>query len=283
MIGWLIYREEDAIHNAAYIKWFQEEAYKQGLSLKLIYREDLHIGVCDHKRSVYHEVHDLPVFAVVRTREPLLTALLESLGIRCFNTSTVARICNDKALTYHHVVEAGIAIPDTVFTDISMLITSPPPFPYPFIIKSRDGHGGQEVWLIQNSTQLEELKNATLKESVIVQRPAQFGKDVRVFIVGNQIVSAVLRHNAKDFKSNYSLGGSAALYELSIEEQQAVHGILDLFQFDLAGIDFMFSNDGTLLFNEIEDVVGSRTLSEVSSINLLEMYCTHIKETLKNK
>lgn len=45
MIGWLIYDQENAKQNASYIEWFQDEAKKQGIELKLIIRENLAVGV----------------------------------------------------------------------------------------------------------------------------------------------------------------------------------------------------------------------------------------------
>lgn len=56
-----------------------------------------------------------------------------------------------------------------------------------------------------------------------------------------------------------------------------IQKIIDHFDFGLVGIDFLIGHDGELIFNEIEDVVGSRTLSEISDINLLEKYVTFIK------
>ena len=46
---------------------------------------------------------------------------------------------------------------------------------------------------------------------------------------------------------------------------------------DYCGIDFLlFGNDDTLIFNEIEDVVGARMLSECSDIDYISLYVNHI-------
>ena len=57
--------------------------------------------------------------------------------------------------------------------------------------------------------------------------------------------------------------------------------MIESMDFGLVGIDFLFDSEGGLLFNEIEDVVGSRTLSQVSDINLLEKYVSFIKQNVK--
>ena len=46
----------------------------------------------------------------------------------------------------------------------------------------------------------------------------------------------------------------------------------------MVGIDFIFDEHGHFLFNEIEDVVGSRTLSALSEINIVREYLKFIKD-----
>src|SRR5690625_6839454 len=90
------------------------------------------------------------------------------------------------------------------------------------------------------------------------------GKDLRVFVIGKQIIAAVLRVNNNDFRANFKLGGSAFLYHLTIDEVEMINKIINHFDFGLVGIDFLIDKEGNLLFNEIEDVVGSRILSETT-------------------
>ena len=74
----------------------------------------------------------------------------------------------------------------------------------------------------------------------------------------DQIIASILRVSNSDFRSNYSLGGTAKIYNLSHEERSIVYKIIELFDFGLVGIDFYFM--GKMVFNEIEDVVGARML-----------------------
>jgi glutathione synthase/RimK-type ligase-like ATP-grasp enzyme len=95
--------------------------------------------------------------------------------------------------------------------------------------------------------------------------------------VGKEIVGAVLRLS-KDgkFKANFSLGGTAEPYTLNAEEREMVMRIADHFDFGMAGIDFIFDEKGGFLFNEIEDVAGSRTLSMTSGTDIVRLYLDHI-------
>lgn len=104
-----------------------------------------------------------------------------------------------------------------------------------------------------------------------------------MFVVGKEIIGAVMRENSQDFRANFKLGGSARLYELQENELAIINKITSHFNFDMVGIDFLIDLDGELLFNEIEDVVGSRTLSAVSNVNILKKYIAHIKSEINER
>ena len=87
----------------------------------------------------------------------------------------------------------------------------------------------------------------------------------------------MLRISDKDFRSNFCLGGRAEVYNLSDEEREKVEKVIRLFDFDFVGIDFIFNN-GKIVFNEIEDVVGSRMVYTYTDIDIVEMYVDYILE-----
>ncbi|HAM81435.1 ATP-grasp domain-containing protein [Ornithinibacillus bavariensis] len=278
--GWLIYSGRDAIENKAYIEWFIEEGKKQSLHIALILREHLSIGIYQNMHSVlYHGVHvDLPRFAIVRTVEPMMNRILEELGVSVFNSSTLSEICNDKARTYFEVAKLGIPMVDTVFIKRENILETPP-MSYPFVIKEVAGRGGKNVFLIKNFEEwVAYTQQLTASDYVIQSTEVQLGKDLRVFVVGSEIVGAVMRMSQSDFRANYKLGGSATWYPLNSDEKKLIFKITSQFDFGMVGIDFLIGHQGELLFNEIEDVVGSRTLSAVSDVNILEKYVTFIKE-----
>ena len=99
-------------------------------------------------------------------------------------------------------------------------------------------------------------------------------------MIGTEIIAAVLRTAKEGFKSNFSLGGEVSLYELSDSEIEIVNRIIGQFEFGLVGIDFIIGDDGELIFNEIEDVVGSRMLYQCSDINIVEKYLSFIRGKL---
>ncbi|MFD2046226.1 RimK family alpha-L-glutamate ligase [Ornithinibacillus salinisoli] len=283
--GWLIYSKQDALDNEAYIKWFIHEALNQGLTLELILREEISIGIINDEQRLFvnHTDIELPTYAVVRTVEPLLNLQLEEMGVQVYNSAKTAEICNHKALTHLEVSKLRIPMVDTYFFN-KKNFTSKAPLPFPFVIKEATGRGGNQVYLVENKEQWVQCRSKLVSHDVIVQRcQVQLGKDIRVFVVGKEIIGAVLRESKTDFRANFKLGGSAKWYALNKEETKLINKIIHHFDFGMVGIDFLINPDGSLLFNEIEDIVGSRTLSAVSNINILEQYTRHIKKEISGK
>ncbi|SHF65077.1 ATP-grasp domain-containing protein [Ornithinibacillus halophilus] len=275
--GWIIYQEQDAIENESYINWFIEEAEKQQLSLKLVLRENIQFGIKNNNLTLSSSLETaMPDFAIVRTIEPLLNLQLEQLGVAVYNSSTIASICNHKGRTHFEVNKLNIPMVDTYFYKRELLLN--PPLKFPFVIKEASGRGGKQVYFIQNEDDWKNCIASISTTDVIVQDSnVQLGKDLRVFVVGKIIIGAVLRESSNDFRANFKLGGTARLYELNSQEKEIIEKIVHHFEFGMVGIDFLLDSDGNLLFNEIEDVVGSRTLSHVSDINIVEKYVEHIK------
>ncbi|EQB35817.1 MULTISPECIES: ATP-grasp domain-containing protein [Virgibacillus] len=283
--GWIVYSKKDFRGNQSYINWFIKEAARQSLQLQLVIRENITIGIENNQRRVYFNgemITDLD-FAIVRTIDPMLSTHLEACNIIVFNSAYVSRVCNDKALTHHIVQQLNIPMVDTIYSKKEQL-SSHPPLPYPFIIKETSGRSGKQVYYIADKQSYLRCQQLLRTTNLVIQScHVQMGKDLRVFVVGKKIVAAVLRQNDTDFRANFKLGGSATLYKLNNEERCLIKKIVEYFDFGMVGIDFLIDYDGNLLFNEIEDIVGSRTLSNSSDINILRIYVDHISEKLKRR
>ncbi|WP_138415495.1 ATP-grasp domain-containing protein [Aquibacillus sediminis] len=282
--GWIIYREADAVKNQAFIRWFQEECQKQDLQLTFLLRESIQIGIENGELSVKidHQPSTIPDFAVMRTIDFSLSRQLEQLGVSVFNSSEVATVCNNKTYTHQMISELKIPMVDSLFVSKDLL-TENLPMPLPYVTKAVGGRSGNQVQMISSPEDWGAYRQQLVTDDIVIQScDVQLGKDLRVFVVGNKIVGSVLRQSDQDFRANYSLGGSATWYNLSQKERDTVETIIARFDFGMVGVDFLFDHDGDLLFNEIEDVVGSRTLSMVSDVNIVEQYVAHIRQRLSD-
>lgn len=242
MSGVLIYTKEEANRNRFVVNKFKEK-----LDVKLV--DGSYKGSAD--------------FVINRTNDFRIAEYFEKKGIRVFNPSSLSRLANDKKLCYEFMADNGIEIMPVNYTGV------------PVVKKKIDGHGGTEVEML---TAAEDFQNG-----YVYQKPCDtLGKDLRVWVLGGEIVTAILRESKTDFRSNFCLGGTATPYKLSSEEKKLVKKITALVKSDYIGIDFIFNN-GRLVFNEIEDTVGARMVYDKTDIDIISLYCDYIKEELKNE
>lgn len=298
MKAWLIYYQENARYNEEYIQFYIEEGIKLGIMFKLILVEKLDFGVKKDALFIEYEGEflDTPDFVISRAIYPLLSKQLEMMGIRVFNNSFVSEICNDKAKTYQYLSKTNIAMVDSRFYSNKMLndVLKSLEAGKSYVIKAVDGHGGSQVFLYDKASQdklsqdkssgqydIENIINGIGRSDIVVQPVVgQRHQDLRVYVIGNEVIGSVLRTAKEGFKSNFSLGGEVESYDLSDEEKIIIDKILSQFDFGLVGIDFIIGDNGELIFNEIEDVVGSRMLYKTSDINVVESYLLYILNKL---
>jgi gamma-F420-2:alpha-L-glutamate ligase len=210
----------------------------------------------------------------------LLNRQLELMGIRVFNNSFVSEICNDKAKTYQYLAKTGIRMIDSSFYQNRLGREAMLRANGSTVFKAVDGHGGSQVFLYEPDLPSDESGSSRnhimdgLGNSNLVAQPLTGSRhqDLRVYVIGKEIVAGVIRTAASGFKSNYSLGGKVGLYRLSTQEKHIVNIIIDQFDFGLAGIDFIIGDEGELIFNEIEDVVGARMLYQCCDIDIVQRY-----------
>lgn len=283
--AWIVYFRQGAEYNKKYIEFYIEEGKKLGIDFRLVLVEDIEFGVRDGKLFLIHSLHNqrLPDFVVFRAIYPLLSKHFEMMGIPVYNNSFVSEICNDKAKTYQYLAKTGIPMVDSSFYKKQQINEVLRKVTYPTVVKAVDGHGGSQVFLVEEQ-KIDEIAMG-LASSDIVMQPltGSKGQDLRVYVIGKEIIAAVLRTAKEGFKSNYSLGGHVRLYDLSEVEKHLVNTIIDQFDFGLVGIDFIIGDKGELIFNEIEDVVGSRMLYQCSDINIVELYLKFILNDMDNK
>jgi len=278
-----------------------------GIDVKLILVEDLEFGVKNNTWFLTYQKEAIanPDFVICRAIYPLLSKQLELMGIKVFNNSFVSEICNDKARAYQYLAKTGIKMVDSSFyrnvqvKEVISVVTKPT------VIKAVEGHGGTQVFLVEPSDVISyegesEADEDTLnygsrkkqseivdglRSSDVVVQPLTGSRhqDLRVYVIGKEIIAAVLRTAKEGFKSNYSLGGEVCLYHLSEEEKAIVNTIINQFDFGLVGIDFIIGDQGEFIFNEIEDVVGSRMLYQCSDINIVEVYLKFIVQSINSK
>ena len=282
MLGYLLYDNEGYRRNV----WFSNElvnyAKSIGVTLKVIIREKLNFSMINSKLCPVYDgfVIDGPNFVINRCIDPFTAECFEFSGATVHNSANVCRICNDKRLTHAYFTRFGIQMADSIF--INPAYDSPSPESYPVIIKSASGHGGSEVFMVNDRDELE-ARMKQLASPCLIQKPvSKLGRDLRVYVMGGKIICSVLRSCDKDFRSNFSLGGNAELYTMTKEQKDLVYKVVKCLPFTFGGIDFIFDGDKMLL-NEIEDIVGSRMIYSLTDMPVHEMLIDQIVNSHQNR
>ena len=132
--------------------------------------------------------------------------------------------------------------------------------------------------IINSDIKEKELLNSTNKRFVY-QKYYGHCDDLRLYVLNKKSVGAVIRHNAKDFRSNYSLGGDVQSYQPEKELVETATKVAKLLNADYIGVDFIKVNN-IWLINEIEDPVGARMLYQTSDIDIIQLYLEYILKTI---
>lgn len=268
-VGLILYSKVDIEKNKSFVTMFQENFLPYNIEIRLVIVEEIN----DYAKWVAGLLESTQngekiIFAINRSRNWLIAKALETNGIRVFNNSKVTKIANNKKENYLFL-KGVVTYMDIIEDEENQT------FAYPYIIKSCKGHGGSEVFMVKNDAE-EKQALSCIEGDYVIQKPcSDLGKDVRVYVMGNKIVKAVLRTSKDSFKSNFSLGGKVREYILNDYEISMVEKILEKLSIDYGGIDFIFHHN-KVVFNEIEDAVGARMLYQCTDIDIVKLYTQYI-------
>ena len=297
-IAYIIYYDEEANKNSGFIDMLKSECRKYDIALEYISFEKVNLM----SESSFENKFKKIFFVINRTREYKLSLRFEKINVKVFHSSKITELGNNKYKTYCYLKEyfernknepQGEWISHTVLVkadDLNNVLNDY--IGKDYVIKSVDGHGGSQVFsLNDDGTKLgsyrknrDNAKNNIYKalqghDCVLQKRIDSDSNDIRVYIVFGKIYAAVLRHGNDGFKSNFSLGGSVEEYFPDEEQKKIIEKFIEAFgaeQLSMAGIDFILTRDGNLIFNELEEMVGSRMLYNCSKHDIVREYVEQI-------
>ena len=239
-----------------------------------------------------------PDFVILWDKDVLLAEFFEQQGIPVFNSSKTIALCDDKRKTHLALMSCGLPMPRTIFapmtydnigfTDHVFLKRVADRLKFPLVVKEAFGSFGQQVHLVHNKTELYDLFGLNSKgrkngDPVLGSYQILFqeyircshGKDVRLQVVGGDVIGAMLRESETDFRANVSSGGSAHAYEPDDDEiwlaKQAAHAV----GADFAGVDLLFGEEGMLVC-EVNSNAHFKSLLQATGINTADEIMNHI-------
>lgn len=292
--AYIIYYDKEAKKNNGFIEMLKTACIKHNIDLRYMSFEDINFM----SESIFIETFKSAIFIINRTRQYRLSQKFEDMNLKVFHSSKITELGNDKYKTYCYLkdyfkknkpVTDKDWIADTIFVKADKMKESIDKYiGKDYVIKSVDGHGGSQVFLLKDINDSAGLntvyKNLKGHDCIVQKRIDSDSNDIRVYVLFGEIYAAVLRHGNNGFKSNFSLGGSVSEYFPDERQKRFIEKFIDAFgkdELNMAGIDFIVTRQGELIFNELEEMVGSRMLYNCSKHDIVNEYVEHIANMYK--
>lgn len=267
MIGWIIY---NGTLNIPKIKELVDSLVKEAnkLDIKLIDIKNTEIIPMYSNEGkaelIYLKELEEPSFIIFWDKDVLLASHLEKMGYKIFNSSNAIKYCDHKGLMHLILSNENISMPRTILSpmifDYSLnskdyLIRCYETLGESVIIKESMGSFGMQVYLINNKEEfinkVDELNKKNIDFIIQENIKSSFGKDIRVNIVGDKVVGAMLRESNSDFRANISQGGVGKLIELTKDQEELALKAHKALELDFSGVDLLFGEDGYPLLCEV--------------------------------
>ncbi|MGN7408483.1 ATP-grasp domain-containing protein [Sporosarcina sp. SAFN-010] len=263
----------------------QEAADRVGVSATIYKNYEVMMDVTE-------KIDSLPDFVVFLDKDIVLATYLKSLGIPVFNDPEVIERCDNKTKQAIRLALDGVPMPRT--------IVAPKVYPnftirdsgyyervlqklgLPMIIKEARGSFGMNVYLIETEEQFYEKTEALRGIDYLFQEfiASSRGRDIRVNVVGEQVVAAMYRHSETDFRANITNGGKAEIIELTDAQISIALRAAKSVDADFAGVDLLFGANEEPLVCEVNAAAHIRNIYNVTGINVADAMIAYILEVI---
>ena len=216
------------------------------------------------------------------------TIALESLGIRVINNSLATAISMNKLWTLSILARHGIKTPRTVvaFSDESCF-KSAHVIGFPVVLKPIDGSWGRLIAMARDEEELRALlehrsyiPNPSMKVHMIQEYVNKPNRDIRVFVVGDEVPVAIYRVSSH-WITNTARGGRAEPAKIDDELRELALKTAKLINVEIAGIDIFEDKDRGYLVNEVNAVPEFKNTVAATGYKLQLKIMEYVKSQLK--
>ncbi|TXF90367.1 RimK family alpha-L-glutamate ligase [Neolewinella aurantiaca] len=192
--------------------------------------------------------------ANITNRGAAIIRQLEVLKVPTTISANGLLLARDKMSCLQVLAGNGVQVPGTVlcFTLHEVRRAGKTMGSYPIVVKLLESTHGVGVALAHTPYQLERIAEGFLRlqDRVILQEfiAESDGRDIRAFVVGNEVVAAMERKAGPDeFRANMHRGATARQVELSAEDEALAIRAAKIVGVEVAGVDLIPSNRGHLI------------------------------------
>lgn len=290
MTGWIIYNgalNSDKIYEL--VLWLQKTAQSKGLKLIPVKNNELVFYYdSNSKPCIEHDAHlERPEFVISWDKDIPLAKHLELMGIKVYNSSKGIHLCDNKQLMTQAFAHHNLAIPETIFAPMVFSNSTVSDFQLydriisrlglPLIIKEAYGSFGAQVYKVDDKEALIECVKKIGSKPHLFQKYIKYshGRDVRINIVNNQYITAMMRVSDQDFRANITNGGKAHPYTPSQEEIDLALKASKILELDYSGVDLLFTENGPIIC-EVNGNPHFKSIYECTGVDVSHDIIDHI-------
>ena len=222
-----------------------------------------------------------------------LAKLLEDKGHIVINSSRAISLCDDKSKTYISLLNHNIKQPLTIISpmiyygaidsDMSFIDFSIEKLGFPMVVKECFGSFGEQVYLANNKDDLLSLIKKIGTKPFILQEfiKTSFGKDLRIEIIGGEVVATVFRQNENnDFRANITNGAKASKYNPNLKQIDMAINVCKILGLDFAGVDILFGENDEPILCEVNSNAYPLNVQKITGVNIVKKTLEHIKKKI---
>lgn len=208
-------------------------------------------------------------------------------GTPLLNSAEAFELARDKWRSLQSLKSQGLPVPKTGFggelVESSALLND---YSFPVVIKTLQGAQGIGVMLSESYVSAKSLLDTLHQNNIAILtqqfHPEATGQDIRAFVIGSQVVAAMLRKGKHgEFRANIHQGGSAENVMLTPEEQLLAVQAARAIGLEVAGVDLIRSTKGTLVL-EVNASPGLEMIEQVSREPIAEMMIDYLVDKIRS-
>ena len=250
------------------------------------------VSVVDADGGIFVEGVQKYDFCVYLDKDKYLGRVLETCGLRLFNSAKSVEICDDKVSTYLALSRSGVKLAKMIPAPLCYTPNATPnevflekvakELKFPIVVKKSYGSFGAGVLLARNAEELYAAAQECLHVPHFYQEyvAESAGRDVRVIVVGGKAIAAMERvAQAGEFRSNVELGGKGKKIALSAEYAKTAERAAQTLGLDYCGVDLLEGSQGAVVC-EVNSNAFFEGLEKTTGVNVARAYAEYIVRTL---
>lgn len=268
----------------------REAAEQRGHKVKVLNTLKFAIDLEEGKPNLYFAQQELSHYDAVLPRigasvtyfGTAVVRQFEQMDVYCANTSASISTSRDKLRSLQILSRHQIGIPKTTFVrdkkDVMPAIARVGGAPV--IIKLIEGTQGIGVLLAETENSAEAIIELlqSQKQNVLIQKfvAESKGRDIRAFVVGDQVVAAMRRvAQGQEFRSNVHRGGIAEPVTLDKEYSETAVRSAQIMGLRIAGVDMLESKTGPQIM-EVNSSPGLEGIEGCTQLDIAGTIIDHI-------